>query len=172
MTVLRAGTFHGVAGWFSAELASGVVMTNSPLEADAIDRHSAFFPLENVVAVREGDLIDLTMHIFPVEKMITWKTSVTRPSARDASPVHLADFVHSTFNAMFLSREGLTKSRPGFRPRLTRRGEARAFALALCNGDHPLAEIEDSLFANYPDLFRRRDQASVFVGQLIEHHTE
>ena len=112
------------------------------------------------------------MHIIPLEKMVTWKASVTRIAEGDAPPIQLASFAHSTFNGMMLARERLMKTRPSFKPKLTRRGQARAFALTLCNGDRPLAEIEDSLFAEYPDLFRRRDQASAFVSELVTHHTE
>ena len=150
MPVRRSGTLHGIAGWFTAGLTADVRMSNSPLDASAIDRDSAFFPLEAAVGVREGDVVELSMHIIPPERVVTWRTSVTRPELAMRGRSSLASFVHSTFNGMFLSREGLMKTRPAFKPKLTRRGQARAVALTLCNGERPLAEIEDSLFAQYP----------------------
>ena len=118
-------------------------------------------------------MIDLEMHIIPLEKVMTWKTSVRQQIEGDeAAIVPVAAFVHSTFNGMVVAREHLLKTRPSFRPKLSRRGEARAFTLALCNGMRPLVEIEESLFEEYRDLFSRRDQASVFVSELVAHHTE
>jgi hypothetical protein len=35
---VRNGTLHGIGGWFSVQLSPGVVMTNSPLAKDAINR--------------------------------------------------------------------------------------------------------------------------------------
>jgi len=170
--VRRTGTFEGIAGWFRAQLSSNAKMSNSPLDPHAIDRHAAFFPVERAVAVREGDVIDLEMHIIPRESVTTWKTRVCRRNTADANPEEIASFVNSTFNGMIVSREHLAKTRPTFRPKLTRRGEARAFALALCNGKRPLSEIEESLFDEYRDLFVRRDDAGVFVSEVVSRHTE
>ena len=170
--VRRAGTFEGIAGWFHAQLSPGATMSNSPLDPRAIDRHAAFFPVEHAVEVREGDVIGLEMHVIPREPVMTWKTSVQRPSDPGAHPEEIASFVNSTFNGMIVSREHLSKTRPTFRPKLTRRGEARAFALALCNGKRPVSEIEESLFEEYRDVFPRRDEAGVFVSEVVSRHTE
>ena len=171
--VQRSGMFEGIAGWFRAQLSPSATISNSPLDANAIDRHAAFFPVERAVAVGEGDVIGLEMHVMPLEQLITWKTSVRRrPTGEDRTPVEVASFVNSTFNGMIVSREHLSKTHPSFRPRLTRRGQARAFALALCNGTRPLTEIEESLFEEYRDLFPRRDDAGVFVSEVVARHTE
>ena len=171
--VQRSGTFEGIAGWFSAELAPGVTMSNSPLDADAIDRHAAFFPVDRPVPVRGGDVIDLELHIIPLEKVVTWKASVRRPLEGDAGQaVPVAAFVHSTFNGLLMAREHLLKTRPSFQPTLTRRGHARASALALCNGQRPLTEIEETLFETYQDVFPRRDQLSAFLSELVTRDTE
>lgn len=170
LDVGRPGTFDGIAGWFSAELAPGATMSNSPLDARAIDRHAAFFPVERPVQVHEGDAVDVRMHVIPLEKVMTWKVSVRRRQGADS--VEVASFVHSTFSGLVVPRERLRKTQPSFRPKLTRRGEARAFALALCNGRRALVEIEENLFEQYRDLFTGRDQASVFVSELVAHHTE
>jgi precorrin-6B methylase 2 len=171
--VNRSGTFEGIAGWFRAQLSASATISNSPLDANAIDRHAAFFPVERAVAVCEGDVVGLEMHVMPLEQLITWKTSVTRrANSADAKPVEVAAFVNSTFNGLIVSREHLSKTHPSFRPRLTRRGQARAFALALCNGKRPLAEIEESLFEEYRDVFARRDEAGVFVSEVVARHSE
>ncbi len=171
--VQRPGTFEGIGGWFCAHLADVVTMSNSPLDTNAIDRDAAFFPIERAVPVLEGDVIRLEMHVMFVKEVITWRTSVRRPvNGTAAESVELAAFVNSTFNGLILSRKDISKTHPSFRPRLTRRGQARAFALALCNGNRPLAEIEETLFVEYRDLFPQRDQAGVFVSDVVAHHAE
>ena len=42
--VRRTGTFEGIAGWFSAELSPAATMSNSPLDAHAIDRPRDVLP--------------------------------------------------------------------------------------------------------------------------------
>jgi len=84
----------------------------------------------------------------------------------------VAAFVHSTFNGLLMAREHLLKTRPSFQPTLTRRGHARASALALCNGQRPLTEIEETLFETYQDVFPRRDQLSAFLSELVTRDTE
>src|SRR5262249_7279870 len=43
-SIARDGAMHGVAGWFSAALGGGVVMTNAPLASNRIARRSVVFP--------------------------------------------------------------------------------------------------------------------------------
>ncbi|MEO5680631.1 MAG: class I SAM-dependent methyltransferase, partial [Acidimicrobiales bacterium] len=50
-TVVRPGTLDGIGGWFSAELAPGVHLTNSPLSVNRIDRSNVFFPVDRALAV-------------------------------------------------------------------------------------------------------------------------
>jgi SAM-dependent methyltransferase len=169
----RHGSLHGVAGWFSAGLTERVSMSNSPTARRPIDRKNAFFPVDQPVPVEVADLITIRMHIMPIDSMVTWKVSVARESGEDSvRPVQVASFQHSTFNGMLLSREQVEKTRPAFTPRLTRRGRARAFVLALCNGQRPLNDIEDAMFSEYHDLFGTRSQAAVFVGEVLANYAE
>ena len=59
--VSAAGVMHGLSGWFVAELAPGVIMTNSPFSKGRIQRSAAFFPVEKPLALSKGDRLNITM---------------------------------------------------------------------------------------------------------------
>lgn len=50
---VREGPFSGLAAWFTAELSSGVVLTNAPEAADT-SWGRAVFPLSRTLAIEEG----------------------------------------------------------------------------------------------------------------------
>lgn len=56
----RAGTVHGFAGWFEADLGGGVVLTTAPGKPSTIWRQ-VFFPLREPVRVKRGTQIVLSM---------------------------------------------------------------------------------------------------------------
>jgi hypothetical protein len=73
---------------------------------------------------------------------------------------------------MLLSRETLAKTQPDFAPKLTRRGIARGSVLDLCDGRTPLASIEEEMLQRFPDLFQSRQQAAVFVTEVVSAYGE
>jgi SAM-dependent methyltransferase len=160
--VSRPGIVHGIGGWFDADLSDSVQMSNSPLSPEAINRRTIFFPIDRPIAVAPGDIIDVRMCVAPTDTLVTWKVAVRGKAA----------FTHSTWTGMLLSREKLAKTQPDFAPRLTRRGIARGSVLDLCDGRTPLASIEDEMLQHYPDLFQSRQQAAVFVTEVVSAYGE
>ena len=73
----RPGTLHGLFGFFAAELAPGVSISNSPLGPDTIKRRAWFMPIERAVTLEGGDSARVMVHMTPVEEMVTWKVEVT-----------------------------------------------------------------------------------------------
>ncbi len=76
LAIERPGTLHGLAGWFEAELAPGVVLTNSPLAADRIDRSHVFLPIEAPVPVHPGHRVRATMVADPRVDVHRWEVVV------------------------------------------------------------------------------------------------
>ena len=58
--VNRSGTFHGIGGWFRAQLSQNVELSNDPRNKSAAWAQ-IFFPLTNPVPVEPGDQIEMTM---------------------------------------------------------------------------------------------------------------
>lgn len=102
----RAGTLHGIAAWFAAELSPSVVMTNAPGATDRINRRNAFLPVEQPVPLRAGDTVHVSLVIRPVDFIVTWTVICRR------GDVELATFRQSTLKGMLLVRQDLPGAPP------------------------------------------------------------
>ena len=164
LTFDRAGTLHGIGGWFLAELAPDVFMTNSPLAQESIGRMNSYFPIERPVAVRAGDRLRLDMSIRPLEMMTSWTVVVVQQGREER-------FQHSTLQGMIVSREEVAKNRPDFVPRLSPWAEARRTILELCDGQRTLREIQDAVARRHAGLFRAPGEAAQFIAECIARYT-
>ena len=165
LPIERRGVLHGLGGWFSAELTAGVAtMSNSPLDPARIRRRQVFLPIERPVSVARGDVVHVRMQVLPEPLMVAWRVRVERQDGSSAV------FHHSTLHGMLFTREDLERTRPASRPSLTPRGLARRSILELCDGSRTLAEIEDEVFRRHPDLFDAREQAAVFVAEVVTRY--
>lgn len=157
--ITRLGLLHGVGGWFTAEMAPGVTMSNSPLAPGPINRHNVFFPVDCAVAVEPGDRVRIRMRIIPTASIVAWTVEVKGRS-----------FTHSTFKGMLLAPEDLARTKPDFSPALTPWGLARRTVLELCDGRRPLAEIEGEVRARHGALFGSAGEAATFVAEVVTRY--
>jgi len=166
-SIARDGVMHGVAGWFSAELGGGVVMTNAPIATNRIARRGVVFPLERPVTVKPGDRIRVDMRILPDDQIVRWVVDVRR--AEGGPPER---FVHSTLHGMLIPAEQLRRTRPDSVPRLNPRGRARLSVLELCDGRRSLDEIEREIFSRHAALFADQSEAATFVAEVVTGYAE
>jgi hypothetical protein len=164
--VSAAGVMHGLSGWFSAELAPRVIMTNSPFSKTGIHRSSAFFPIEKPVALSRGDRLQIAISAITPQNLLGWNLSVFDTKGREK-----ARFVHSTLKGMPLTPAELAKTRPDFVPRLSAWGMARKSVVNLADGTRTLAEIERELFRIHPALFPSLVEASAYVTRVLLPHS-
>lgn len=162
--VMRPGVLSGLGGWFVAELASGITMTNAPGAPDQIARRQAFLPIANPVRVDIGDQIDVVLRARPVEVVLAWDVRVTRAGAV------IAHARHSTLAGMLVPRETLARTDPSRRPQLTPWADARATVLTLCDGHHTLAEIESATALRHAGLFASEGEAQEFVAEVVTRY--
>jgi protein arginine N-methyltransferase 1 len=162
-TIARAGTLHGIGGWFVATLSPHVTMSNSPFASDRITRRNVVFPIERPTAVTAGDRVRTRMRILPDDSVVSWTVEVFRREADTAA----FRFAHSTLRGMLLAREQIRRTRPDYVPELTPRGLARLSVLTLCDGQRPLAEIEREVYARHATIFRDPAEAAVFVAEVV-----
>ena len=153
----RDGRFDGVAGWFDAELADDVRMTNSPIDPASITRSQAFLPAREPFEVAAGETVHVTIKFrtdvsliswtirppggAPVQKMSTWKSKILTP----------ADFATQSNAPLQLSRTG----------------EARAYVLSLVDGTRSAEEILATVMRDRPDLLPSEQTIADFVRAVI-----
>jgi hypothetical protein len=170
----RAGSLHGIGGWFSARLSDSVMMSNSPLTAQPINRMNVFFPIDRPVPLTQGERVQISMHIVPTELLVTWKVAVwgdTDHRQGEARGIKKAGFTHSTFQGMLISKEDLQRTQPHFLPKLSSWGEARLSVLSLCDGQRALSAIEQEVYHRHPTLFRSCGDAAAFVAEVITRYS-
>lgn len=170
--VKRAGTLHGIGGWFSAQLSANVEMSNSPLAQRRIKRRNVFFPIAQPVAVAPGYSVTLSFSILPQDTIVTWKVEVHSPRGGEQGVNPIARFTHSTLKGMLISREDLAHTNPDSIPVMSIWGKARQTVLELCDGKHTLRQIEDGVLLAHPDLFPTRTEAAVFAAEVITRYGE
>jgi len=102
LPVERAGTAHGIAVWFDADLADGIGFTNRPGAAELI-YGQAFFPFPRAVDVKRGERVNVRLRADLVQEdyVWTWTTNFADQQIR---------FEQSTFFGAPLSVERLRKS--------------------------------------------------------------
>lgn len=162
----RGGLVHGLGGWFSAELAPDVTMTNSPFEAPRIRRRQIFFPLRPAFRVQRGERVSVAMTILPKDGMVSWSAEM-----RDAAgAVRYKSERHSTWKGMLLDRDDLARTDPEFIPVLNARGEARRSVVDLCDGRRSLVAIEEEVRRRHPELFRSPAEAAEFVAEVVTRY--
>lgn len=163
VAVGRNGVVHGVGAWFSAAMAPGVTMTNAPCAPARINRRQVFLPMERPVAVERGDVVRMALRIRPDDMLVSWslETHTRAGVSRER---------HSTLEGMLLTREEVRAHAPQSRPHLSPRGVARLTLLALCDGNHSLAEIEREVRRRHPALFPTEAQAQAFVAEVVTRY--
>jgi len=160
--VSMPGVMHGFSGWFAAELAPRVIVTNSPFSKSRIQRSAAFFPVEKPLPLNKGDRMDITISSITAQNLLGWKVVVFDTKGREK-----ARYVHSTLNGMSFSPDQLAKTRPDFVPRLSEWGLARRSIVNLADGTRTLAEIEKELFRAHSALFPSFAEASAYVTRVL-----
>lgn len=167
LAVTRAGTLHGLGGWFVASLSPSVTMTNSPLAADRINRRNVFLPIDAPIAVTPGDEVRVSMQVRPEDSLLVWDVRVAGAAGRPR-----ARFSHSTWRGMLFDRADLERLAPAHRPHLTPRGRARLAVLELADGDRTVGEIEREVHRRHTDLFASADDAAIFVAEVLTRYSD
>jgi SAM-dependent methyltransferase len=162
LPVQRAGDLHGIATWFAADLVEGITISNGPDVPDRLNRSHVVLPIAAPVAVEPGAVVHLELHVVPPDALTRWRVVV-----RDRAGAPLAESQHSTVEGAPMTREDLHRTRPDHVPRLGGRGQARATALGLMDGEHTLEQIEAAVWARHPAAFESQGDAAAFVTQLV-----
>jgi protein arginine N-methyltransferase 1 len=161
-TASRAGTCHGLAGWFRARLSPNVRIANAPPNPAPNWGH-AFFPLDEPVGVRPDDRLAASMR--STNNGDIWSWGLVADGGDEAAP-NPPGYAQSTLWGFPLSLEEMHKRSPEFRPTLSPRGEVERFVLDRLDGCHAISEIEELALERFPDMLPTRLTAAVYVRNI------
>jgi len=155
----RKGTFHGLVGFHRIGLSDSIGISTS-FEEPLTTWSQNFFPLENGVAVQEGD--EVSFKVIPIlhrgSFFWQWETSVCRNGDE------IAKFSQTDFS---VKKEEFLIRQEGFRPILSRRGEIERKGLNLCDGTRAMGEIAESIKAEYPGEYKSIEEAFETVMGIL-----
>lgn len=155
----REGTLYGLGGWFEAELAPGIDLTNAPPNA-ARNWAQAFLSLGEPLEVATGDVIGVEIWATLSPEQWRWSVRVGDREQRG-----------STFGGLLISLADLHRTAPGRTPKLSPRGQAVAELLAHLDGTVRVADLVPRLRERHPDLFPNDAAADKLVREVLERWT-
>jgi protein arginine N-methyltransferase 1 len=164
MRATRAGTGHGLAAWFDATLADGVIFSNAPGAAETV-YGNAYFPWPEPVELRVGDTVKLQLAAKADGEgyVWSWRTEVHDQAKANGSK---ADFRQSTFLGRSLPLEHLRKTSAAYMPTLTGDGQLDRDVLTLMDGCASIEKIAQEIFDRFPGRFSRLHDALRKVSEL------
>ena len=89
--ISRAGTLYGLGGWFNAQLAPGIFLTNSP-PSETRNWYQVFFPVSDPIGLSPGDLVTVNLGVSDDAHRWRWEVSI-----QDRKGVQIARMVNDTF---------------------------------------------------------------------------
>ncbi len=164
-TVLRAGTLHGVGGWFRARLSPSVSMTNAPGDPGAIaSRDQVFLPVDRPTPVLPGERVRVRLGISTVLEMVRWTVEVLPAGSEEPRCVFRQDELRG---ALILPGD-LRRTDPGHAPGLTEKGRAALRVLALCGEGRSVGAIREAVAREFPGLLPSPEALEEFVQDLVD----
>lgn len=154
----------GICGWFDAELAPGVHVTNDPRAPHRIDRLALVLPIHEPFEVRRGTEIAISLRVVPSEHVIRWSAACRDAVGQPRS------FSASTFESLLIDREELARLHAA-PSRLSEEGRALKRVLALLDSGASRVQAEDTLVVEFPSRFRCRRDAAAFVADVLLRFT-
>jgi protein arginine N-methyltransferase 1 len=143
----EAGSVDGLLGWFEAELAPGVSLTNAPGAPGRMQRWCNFYPTKQRLDVAPGDTLTTSVDLRPRSQHITWSLEWTR----DGTVMERSR--HSTLLGQFLGPDDLQRADAESVLEMTPQGEAFRASLAKVDGARSIRDIVESVVTEYPDAF-------------------
>jgi protein arginine N-methyltransferase 1 len=153
----RAGTAHGFGLWFETTLVPGVGFSNAPASPGGVYRHT-FFPFEEAVEVKSGDLVALALRADLVGSEYVWRWRTRFFGSADSGRV-TAEFDQSTLLGVPLTLEQVHRSSPSFVPDLGEDGHIDRLILGDLLEGRPLGEAAEHAAEVFPHRFPAGDHA-------------
>ena len=168
LNVVQDGTAHGLCVWFDSTLSEGVTFSNAP-DCPNLIYGQAFFPLSQPIALKEGDVVKISINADLVCDDYVWRWHTIASEA--GSKRIKADFKQSSFFATPLSSPQLRKRSGAYLPTLNEEGLLDSFVLKQMQGKQSSSEIAKQLLERFPERFTSEVDALTRIGELAEKYS-
>lgn len=162
----RAGTGHGIAMWFDADLAEGASFSNAPGLPEGI-YEALLFPWTRPVPLSAGQDVfaDVDAKLVEDDYVWRWATRINPIEGSGTSPIH---FRQSQLDGAVLSPKKLHRLAADHIPQLSGEGLLRRRVFELMDGRATLEEIARRLAAEFPQRFPGWKQALSYAGLISQ----
>lgn len=166
-TAKRDGSLNGLGGWFSAEIAQGITISNTPpLKTPCWQQ--VFFPIEQPVQISAGDTLSVEMQVRNNAGQWDWQITAN-------SPTKGKSFTQESIRFSYKSQAGSLQtpwhlgSQDTFLVR-TEEAEVDLFILQLMDGATTPKEIARQTTAEFPGQFANIESALSYVYIMSEDY--
>jgi protein arginine N-methyltransferase 1 len=163
--VKRDGVLHGIGGWFIANLAPGVKITNAP-PLKTLSWNQAFLPLERPLAVRAGDHLGVEIQTSSNAAQWQWGVTINGAAGGEATSREVIGSEGSSLAGELLAS---TNGRsPDYTPTRNEEGDVDLLILQMMDGATPVGEIARQVIARFPTQFTSYERALEYVYDLSD----
>jgi protein arginine N-methyltransferase 1 len=148
----------GLGGWFEADLAPGITMTNSPLAPDRIARGHVFLPFDEQIPLRGGEALEVSLSVRFEDMFIAWSARPQGGGRRQK---------HGTWRSLILDPKRAGNEHD-YRPELNELGRASEVVRSYFDGMRTAKEIEIAVLRDHSQLFPSAKEISRFVQNEID----
>jgi hypothetical protein len=122
-------------------------------------------PIGSPTAVKSGDQIVVKIRSVSVgpEIILTWDVWLNGTDG----DLH-AEFHHSNFHSLLLTKQDLVKRASGYVPLLSEKGKAKLAVLESCDGKLSLDEIAAIVLKQFPQLLTNMETARALTAEVLE----
>ncbi len=163
-------TVHGFTMWFDALLAPDIGYSTHPREPELVYGNS-FIPWKQPVDLLAGDVVAMQIKANLVGDSYVWRWDTQIVEQGDPSRVR-AQFKQSTLFGEPISIERMSRRDLAHQPALSKKGKITQHILNLMDGQRPVREIAEQVFAQDPDLFEDEESALESVRILSQNFSE
>jgi protein arginine N-methyltransferase 1 len=157
--IKRAGTIHGLGGWFRARLSRSVSIDTTPPNQSPSWSHG-LFPLAEPITVATGDHIDVVVDVR--DNGADWSWTLT------AKPPSSAPIIHRSGQGALHAEARLWPL--DYRPRRTEAAALDALTLSLIDGEATLGEIATAVRASFPAQLPTTSHAVAYVEEIVREY--
>ncbi|MFQ6082429.1 MAG: 50S ribosomal protein L11 methyltransferase [Candidatus Aminicenantia bacterium] len=169
--VKRAGTLHGLVGWFEAQLSKNILLSTAP-HAPTTHWKNTFFPIEKPVTVSEANTIEANIQATHGENSVIWSWRVKILERKSKNrPLVKAAFEHSTWRNSLFSKDSLEMRSIDFCPSLNESGKVELFILSHCNGETTIQQIAEKLCEHYHQAYNNIKKAISKVSWVVRNYS-